>query len=309
MVPAVFGIMFAVFAMVSLAPGDAISLMLGAESANPANVERLRHELGLDLPWPAQFVQYVTRVLHGDLGRSITYRRPVVDQIVERLPNTALLAASACAFALVIALPLGILSALRRNTAVDYLCVTGATLGVSVPSFWLGLLLLLLFGVRLRWLPIRGMGSLEDGVWDFVSHLILPSVTLGSALAAVLTRLTRSSMLEVLGEEFIRAARAKGLPERSVVIRHALRNALLPVVTTFGMQFGALLGGAVIVETIFSWPGMGMLVVTAIRQRDLPVIQGTVLVFALAFMVVTLVTDLVYVVINPRIRYDWGEQQ
>ncbi|BAS27974.1 nickel ABC transporter permease [Limnochorda pilosa] len=303
-VPVLLGITFIVFAMVTFAPGDAISLMLGSESANPANVERLREELGLDLPWYVQYANYMNRLLHGDLGRSITYGRPVADQIAQRFPNTLLLAVSASLFALIIGLPLGVLAASRRNTVVDYASTTGAMLGVSLPNFWLGLMLLLFFGLRLRWLPIRGIGDLSTGVWSFVSHLILPSITLGAALAALLTRLTRSSVLDVLGEDFIRTSRAKGVPGRLVLFKHALRNALLPVVTTFGMQFGALLGGAVITETIFSWPGMGMLAVNAIKQRDLPVIQGTVLVFALSFMVVTLATDLVYALINPRIRYE-----
>ncbi len=303
-VPVLFGITFIVFALVSLTPGDAISLMLGSESANPANVERLRQELGLDQPWYVQYVDYMSRLLRGDLGRSITYGRPVADQIAQRFPNTLLLACSASLLAVGIGLPLGVLAAARRNTPVDHAATTGAILGVSLPNFWLGLVLLLAFGMRLRWLPIRGMGDLDRGLWHFVSHLILPSVTLGVALAALLTRLTRSSVLDVLGEDFIRTCRAKGLPGWVVLFKHTLRNALLPVLTALGMQFGTLLGGAVIVETIFSWPGMGSLAVTAIRQRDLPVIQGTVLVFALSFMVVTLVTDLLYALVDPRIRYE-----
>lgn len=303
-VPALLGITFLVSGLVSFAPGDAISLMLGSERANAANVERLRAELGLDQPWYVQYANYLSRLLRGDLGRSITYGRPVADQIGQRFPNTLLLACSASLVALAIGLPLGMLAAAKRNTIIDYAATTAATLGVSLPNFWLGLMFLLHFGMRLRWLPIRGIGDLDDGLWDFVSHLILPSVTLGAALAALLTRITRSAVLDVLGEDFIRTGRAKGLPGRVVLFKHALRNALLPVLTTVGMQFGGLLGGAVIVETIFSWPGMGMLAVTAIRQRDLPVIQGTVLVFALSFMAVTLLTDLLYALVDPRIRYE-----
>lgn len=302
-VPVLLGISFVVFAMVSLAPGDAINIMLGSETANPANVERLRLELGLDRPWYVQYVDYMQRLLRGDLGQSFTYRRPVAEQIRERFPNTLLLTAGACVFALAVALPLGTAAAARRNGLVDFVSRMVAMLGVSLPSFYLGLLLIIWFGLELRWFPIRGIGNWEDGLWPFLRHLVLPSVTLGSSLAAFLTRLTRSALLETLAADYIRTARAKGLAELRVLFRHGLRNALLPVVTAFGLQFGALLGGAVVVETIFSWPGMGLLAVTAIRQRDIPVIQGTVLVFAVCFVVVTLIVDLLYAWIDPRIRY------
>ena len=302
-VPVLLGISFIVFAMVSLAPGDAINIMLGSETANPANVERLRRELGLDQPWYVQYVDYMQRLLHGDLGQSFTYRRPVAEQIRERFPNTLLLTAGACVFALAVALPLGTAAAARPNGVVDFLSRTVAMLGVSLPSFYLGLLLIIWFGLELRWFPIRGIGNWEEGLWPFLRHLVLPSVTLGSSLAGFLTRLTRSALLETLAADYIRTARAKGLTELRVLVRHGLRNALLPVVTAFGLQFGALLGGAVVVETIFSWPGMGLLAVTAIRQRDIPVIQGTVLVFAVSFVVVTLIVDLLYALIDPRIRY------
>jgi len=302
-VPVLLGISFVVFAMVSLAPGDAINIMLGSETANPANVERLRRELGLDRPWYVQYVDYMQRLLRGDLGQSFTYRRPVAEQIRERFPNTLLLTAGACVFALAVALPLGTAAAARRNGLVDFVSRMVAMLGVSLPSFYLGLLLIIWFGLELRWFPIRGIGNWEDGLWPFLRHLVLPSVTLGSSLAAFLTRLTRSALLETLAADYIRTARAKGLAELRVLFRHGLRNALLPVVTAFGLQFGALLGGAVVVETIFSWPGMGLLAVTAIRQRDIPVIQGTVLVFAVCFVVVTLIVDLLYAWIDPRIRY------
>ena len=302
-IPVLLGISFITFALVTFAPGDAISLMLGSETVNVANIERLRTELGLDRPWYVQYRMYMTGLLQGDLGTSITSRQPVARQIIERFPNTLLLTLSSMLVALLIAVPAGVLAAARRNRPADYGTMLFSMLGVAMPNFWLGLILIIVFGLELRWLPIRGMGSLEDGLWDFVSHLILPAVTLGTALAAILTRLTRNAMLDVLSEDYVRTARAKGLRAKSVLFKHALRNAILPVATTAGLQFGALLGGAVIVETIFSWPGLGLLSISAIRQRDLPMMQGSVLVFAVSFMLVTLLVDLLYVVINPRIRY------
>ncbi|MCR4427180.1 MAG: ABC transporter permease, partial [Firmicutes bacterium] len=303
-IPVLIGITFVVFAMVSFAPGDAIKLMLGSETANPENVERLRRELGLDKPWYMQYGDYMWKLLHGDMGRSIVYRRPVADQIRERFGNTLILSLSSALVAVIIAVPLGVLAAAKRRSIIDYGATTLAMVGVSIPSFYLGLLLIILFGLKLRWLPIRGMRSVADGLGPFLRHLILPSVTLGSGMAAILTRLTRASVLDALSQDFVRTARAKGVYERKVLYKHAFRNALLPVVTTFGLQFGSLLGGAVIIETIFSWPGLGMLAVNAVKQRDIPLIQGTVLVFAVSFVAVTLLIDLLYVLIDPRIRYE-----
>lgn len=303
-IPVLWGITFMTFAVVTFAPGDAISLMLGSETVNVENIERLRTELGLDDPWYVQYRDYMSGLATGDLGRSITSRQPVGRVILERFPNTLLLTVGSMFVALLIAIPVGVIAAARRNRPSDWGAMFFSMLGVAMPNFWLGLVLIIVFGLELRWLPIRGMGDLGDGLWDFVSHLILPSVTLGTALAAILTRLTRNAMLDVLQEDFVRTARAKGVTGRSVLFKHGLRNAVMPVVTTAGLQFGALLGGAVIVETIFSWPGLGLLSITAIRQRDLPMVQGTVLVFALSFMLVTFLVDMLYVVINPRIRYD-----
>lgn len=304
MIPVLLGITFIDFSLISMAPGDVISLMLSSESANPANIARMKVELGLDKPWYVQYEHYMVRLMHGDLGRSIMFHRPVVQQIQSSFPNTLLLTIAALLVALAISLPAGVISASRRNTVADYGAMFVAVAGVSMPSFWLGLVLILVFGLHLHWLPIGGIGSLKNGLWDFVSHLILPSVTLGSALAAILTRLTRNSLLDVLAQDYVRTARAKGVAGRLVLYKHALRNAVLPVVTTAGLQFGGLLGGTVVIETIFSWPGMGLLTVTAIKQRDLPVVQGAVLVFAACFVVVMLLTDLAYVLIDPRIRYD-----
>jgi len=303
MIPVLLGITFLTFALVTFAPGDALRLMLGSESVNVANVERLRQEMGLDQPWHVQYVRYMGRLVQGDLGVSIVTRQPVIDQVRQRFPNTLVLTVASLTVALAIAVPLGVLAAARHNTAADYGAMGFAMLGVAMPNFWLGLVLLIVFGLELRWLPIRGMGSLDEGVWPFLSHLILPAVTLGTSLAAILTRLTRNTMLDVLGQDYVRTARSKGLASRRVLFRHALRNALLPVVTTAGMQFGALLGGAIIIETIFSWPGLGLMSINAIRQRDLPTMQASVLVFAVCFMLVMLVTDMLYALINPRIRY------
>lgn len=291
------------FALLAFAPGDAISLMLGTEAANPELIERRRSELGLDKPWLQQYGDYMGRLFRGDLGRSFTYGTPVNTMVSERLPNTLVLTVASMVVALLIALPLGILSAVKRNTIWDYSAMFVAMAGVSMPNFWLGLLLIITFGLELRWLPIRGLGDISDGMWQFLRHLILPAVTLGTSLAAILMRLTRNSMLDVLGEDYIRTARAKGLSSGTVIVRHALRNALVPVVTTAGVQFGALLGGAVVVETIFSLPGLGLLAINAIQARDIPVIQGSVLVFALSFVLITLVVDVLYAVINPRVRY------
>ena len=301
--PVLGGVPFLTFALVTFAPGDAIRIMLGSESVNVANVERLRRELGLDQPWYVQYVRYMGGVVRGDLGTSITSRQPVAAQIRQRFPNTLILTVASLTVALAIAIPLGVLAAARHNTVADYGAMGFAMLGVAMPNFWLGLVLLIVFGLELRWLPIRGMGPLDQGPWPFLSHLILPAVTLGTSLAAILTRLTRNTMLDTLEQDYVRTARSKGLRPDRVLFRHALRNALLPVVTTAGLQFGALLGGAIIIETIFSWPGLGLLSITAIRARDLPTMQGTVLVFAICFMLVMLVTDLLYAAINPRIRY------
>ena len=302
-IPVLFGITFIVFALLAFAPGDAISLMLGTEAANPEIIERRRAELGLDKPWLQQYTEYMGRLLRGDLGRSFTYGTPVNMMVAERLPNTLVLTVASMIVALLIALPLGTLSAVKRNTVWDYSAMFISMAGVSMPNFWLGLLLIITFGLELRWLPIRGLGDISDGLWQYLRHLILPAVTLGTSLAAILMRLTRNSMLDVLSEDYIRTARAKGLSGSPVVFKHALRNALIPVVTTAGVQFGALLGGAVVVETIFSLPGLGLLAINAIQARDIPVIQGSVLVFALCFVLVTLLVDLLYAIINPRVRY------
>jgi len=304
MIPVLLGITFIVFALLAFAPGSFVSLMLSSGVVNPDAIARVRDELGVNQPWIIRYVHYLAALAHGNLGRSIVFDQPVAQQIAQAFPNTVILTVAATVFALSVAVAAGTVSAIKRNTLLDYAAMIVAVGGVSVPSFWLGLMLLLAFGLGLHWLPIGGGGAAGGrGGWEFLSHLILPAVTLGAELAALLTRLIRNTLLDVLSEDYIRTARAKGLAGFRVVSRHALKNALLPVVTTVGVQFGALLGGAVIVETIYSWPGMGLLTVNAIQQRDLPVVQGAVLVFAICFVLVVLLTDLAYVAIDPRVHY------
>ncbi|HNZ09719.1 MAG TPA: ABC transporter permease [Bacillota bacterium] len=303
-IPVLFGITFIVFAMVSFAPGSAISLMLSNENVNVENVDKLRAELGLDLPWYEQYFRYMGKLLRGDMGRSIQYNRPVGEMIREKIGNTIILAMSSMLVAVVIAIPLGVIAAAKRRSVFDYLATGVALVGVSVPGFYLSLILIIVFGLKLGWLPIRGLPSYDVTFVKLVRHLTLPSITLGSMLAGVLTRLTRASVIEAMSQDYVRTARSKGLVEYKVLFKHALRNALLPVLTTIGMQFGSLLGGAVIIETIFSLPGLGMLSMNAVKFRDIPLIQGTVLVFAVSFVLVMLVVDMLYVLVDPRIRYE-----
>lgn len=303
-IPVLFGITFIVFAMVSLAPGSAISLMLSNETVNLENVELLRKELGLDLPWYQQYFRYMGKLLTGDMGRSIQYNRPVSEMIWEKIGNTFLLAFSATIVAVAIAIPLGVLAAAKRRSVFDYAATAVALVGVSIPGFYLSLILIIVFGLKLGWFPIRGLPSYDRTFLRMVRSLTLPSVTLGSMLAGVLTRLTRASVIESMSQDYVRTARSKGMGEGKVLFKHALRNALLPVLTTIGMQFGSLLGGAVIIETIFSLPGLGMLSMNAVKFRDIPLIQGTVLVFAVSFVAVMLIVDLLYVLVDPRIRYE-----
>jgi len=299
-----FCISFIVFAIVSLAPGDPLQIMLATERITPELADRIRSYYGLDKPWYIQYAIYLNHLLHGNLGYSLTTRNAVAASIARCFPNTVLLTVSSMLVALIIAIPLGTISALRRNSLVDYISMTVAMIGVSMPNFWLGLLLIMYFGLYWKLLPVFGIGRLSNGLWDVISHLVLPSVTLGTSMAGLLTRLTRSTLLDVLRVDYVRTARAKGLHETVVICKHVFRNALIPIVTVAGLQFGALLGGSMIVETVFAWPGMGRLAVQAVQQRDYPVIQGTTLVFAASFMLVILLVDLLYIFIDPRVRYD-----
>ena len=289
----ILGVVSIVFLLIHLIPGDPVEIMLG-ESATSADREALRISLGLDQPLATQFLNYLGSLLQFDLGNSIHLRRPVTDLLLERLPATGVLAAASLLVALLLALPLGILAAVRRDSVWDSGAMGFSMLGVSIPNFWLGPLLILVFSLWLGWFPVSGRNG--------VASVVLPALTLGTGLAAVLSRMVRSSMLEVLGEDYIRTARAKGLPDRRVILHHALRNALLPVITLLGLQLGALLAGAVITETVFSWPGIGLLTIEAIQSRDYPVVQACVLLISLCYVVVNLLTDLAYAQIDPRIR-------
>ena len=291
-----------VFALIHLTPGDPIDVMM-AESVDDTVKTNLRRELGLDQPIYVQYGAWMWRLLHGDLGRSIRNGEPVIENVSRRIRPSLQLAALAMAISLVLATPLGILSAARRNSPVDRLGTTFALFGICMPNFLLALLLIFFFGVKLRWLPISGYTDpLEDGLSGLRS-LVLPALTLGLALAAVITRTLRSSMLDALSEDYVRTARAKGLSEWSVIRGHVLKNALIPVVTVLGLQLGTLIGGAVIPEYVFALPGVGRLVVDAVFARDYPLVQGVVLLIAVGFIVSNLAVDLLYGWIDPRIRY------
>ena len=293
-VPLLFGVTLAVYVIGALAPGDPVLIMLG-ENAPPGEAERLRARLGLDLPWYLQYLHFVARAAQGDLGLSYRNRQPVFDEVLGRFPATVELTAAAMLVALVLGLGLGIAAALRYNGLVDRLAMLLAVVGGAMPVFWSGLLLIMLFSLTLGWLPASGRGSPQQ--------LVLPSVALGLGAAALIGRLTRSSMLEVLAQDYVRAARARGLSERTVVLRHALRNALIPVAAAVGLQVGGLLSGAVLTETVFAWPGLGRLTVQAIEARDFPIIRGVVLLAAVVFTLINLALDLLFAYLDPRIRY------
>ena len=314
LIPTLVGILVIVFGLMQVVPGDPAAILLGEQATAEAIVE-VRHELGLDRPLPVQLLSYIGNTLQGDLGDSFFQNEPVTSAVGARLGATIELAVASLLFAIILGLFLGVLAAIKQGSIVDVLSMLFAQLGVSMPVFWLGILLTFWFAVQLDWLPAIGRGepilsaigaafSGRPGVLlDSLSHLVLPAVALGLNSAAVISRLVRSSMLETLHEDYIRTAYAKGLPPSAVVLSHALRNALLPVVSVIGLRFGVLLGGAVLTEAIFGWPGLGQLAVSAISQRDIPLVQGVVLVFALMFTVVNLVVDLLYGVIDPRIRF------
>jgi peptide/nickel transport system permease protein len=289
----VVGVSLVVFLVIRLT-GDPAYLLLPPD-ASEADRARFVRDLGLDQPLYVQYAVFVRRALVGDLGRSLRYRQPALPLVLERLPATVELALAALFVSLVVAIPAGVVAGVRRDTPYDNLTMLGALFGQSMPVFWLGIMLILLFSVRLEWFPTSGRGGLQ--------HLVLPALTLGLYSTARVTRLVRAGMLDVIGQDYIRTAWAKGLPERRVIFKHALRNTLIPVVTIIGLELGSLLGGAVITETIFAWPGVGRLAVTAIFQRDYPVVQAAVLVTALVFVFSNLLVDMVYGWLDPRIRY------
>ena len=294
-IPVLLGVATLVFSLIHLVPGDPAQAMLG-DGASPQDVVELRTSLGLDRPLLEQYVTFLRHAITGDLGLSFRTGQPVTAMIVERLPATAELALAAMIVAVVIALPLGIVAAVWRGTVADYGAMTFALAGVSIPNFWLGPLLAIVFAVELGWLPVSGRGTLV--------HLILPAVSLGLALAAILARMTRASLLDELRELYVRAARARGVSRVAAVTMHALRNSLVPLLTIVALQFGAVLTGAVITETIFAWPGIGRLLIQSIGFRDYPMVQGCILLIAVTYVTVNLVTDLMYGVLDPRIRLE-----
>lgn len=293
-VPVLFGVSLGVFLMIHLLPGDP-AVVLAGDTASPEQIQAIRHDLGLDQPLPVQYVTFLDRLAHGRLGRSIRTGREALDEIADRFPYTLELTLVAVALATVVGVSVGVWAAVNKDGVVDRVTMALASLGLSIPTFWIAILMIMLFALRLRWLPVTGAGS-----WQ---HLVMPAIALSLGSAAIKARITRSSMLEVLEQDYMRTARAKGLRERTVIVRHALKNALIPIVTLIGLQFGGLLGGAFIVETIFGWPGIGQLAVQSVFERDIPVIQGTVLLVAIAYFLSNLVVDVVYAWLDPRIRY------
>jgi peptide/nickel transport system permease protein len=293
-----------VFFLINLLPGDVAQAMLGLQ-ARPEDLENMRRALGLDQPIYVQYFRWLSHIVQGDLGMSLQQRTAVLPFILERFGNTLILTSAAIFFAVLIGLPAGIISATKQYSAFDRISMLVALFGNSMPAFWLGLMAILIFSLWLGWFPVSGMWPVigDRTLLDLLRHLTLPAVTLGAASAAITARITRSSMLEVIRQDYVRTARAKGLRERVILQRHMLMNALLPILTVVSMQFGYLLGGAVLTETVFSWPGIGLALYNAISFRDYPVVQGGVLVVATAFVLVNLVTDLIYAWIDPRIRY------
>lgn len=297
MIPVLLGVMFVIFTLVYITPGDPARIMLG-ERAHPDAVAALRAEMGLDRPFLAQFAGYVSRIVRLDLGVSFFTRQPVFTELSHRFPSTALLAGLSLLVAILIGIPLGIISSIKHNSVFDNIATVLGLAALSIPNFWLGLMLILLFSVNLNWLPVSGFAT--------PLHWIMPSLTIGLSLAGELMRFTRSSMLEVVRQDYIRTARAKGQKESAVIIRHALKNALIPVITVVGLSFGALMGGAVLTETIFSIPGVGGFMVQSIASRDFPIIQGGVLMIAVIFSFVNLLVDILYSFADPRIRSEYS---
>ncbi|MEG3834585.1 ABC transporter permease [Microcoleus sp. MON2_D6] len=324
LLPVLFGITLLVFIFLHLIPGDPATVLLG-ERGTPEQVEILRARLGLNQPLPLQYFAFLWSLLCLDLGNSIISGIPIIDEITSRWPATFELSVVAMLVALVIGIPAGILAAVRKNSWLDNLAMSGSLIGVSLPVYWLGLMLIYLFAVYLKWLPPSGRISVDLGFgfksitgvyvldallrWDLVAlrdaiaHLILPALTLGTIPLAIIARITRSAMLEVLSQDYIRTARAKGLPEYWVILKHALKNAFLPIVTTIGLQFGTLLGGAILTETIFSWPGIGSWIYSGILTRDYPIVQGGVIFVSVTFVLINLAVDISYAFLDPRIQY------
>ncbi len=320
-IPTLFGVTLMVFAMVHLAPGDPAVAMLG-EKANPQSVKELREQMGLDKPLTTQYFIYISNILKGDFGRSANSYEPVLNEFLDRFPATVELASTAMILAIIFGVIAGIISAVKRYSVFDYASMFGALAGVSMPVFWLGLILIYYFSVKLGVLPVSGRLGYEfdiehitgfylidsllvkdyEAFWDALKHLILPAIALGTIPMAIIARMTRSSMIEVMKEEYIKTARAKGCSNFRVIVVHALRNALMPVVTIIGLMFGSLFAGSILTETTFSWPGIGKWLVNAVYQRDFPIIQSATLIIATIFIAINLIVDLLYAVINPKVR-------
>ena len=290
----IIGITIIVFTLVKLS-GDPVLIMLSGTGATEKDLIELRKELGLDKPNVVQYLDYIGKLMIGDFGESIRFKRPALELVLERFVPTLILTLSSLFFSIILAVPIGIISAIFRNSIIDYICMFFALIGQSIPLYWLGIVLIMFFSVYLGWVPVSGYGSM--------SHLILPTITLGLSPMARIARLTRSSMLEVLGQDYIITANAKGLSNYTVIIVHALKNASLPVVTIIGLMFGTLLGGAVITETIFTWPGVGLLTIQAIKNRDYTLVQASVLLVSVSFVFINLLVDILYTILDPRIKY------
>lgn len=302
LIPTLLIVAVVVFVITRLLPGDPASAMLGPQ-ASVSEIHKLRQQLGLNQSLIKQFIIYCSQLLHFNLGTSYTYNEPVINLIMSRFPNTVILTVFSMILALIFGIGSGVIASVKKNSWIDYFVTVLSLIGVSMPVFWLGVMLVLIFSVNLQLLPATGMASLNSGITNFLKHIILPAITLATIPTANFSRITRASMLDVLGENYIRTAKAKGLNNFSIILKHALKNAMIPILTTMGMEFSSMLGGAVLTETIFSWPGMGKLIVDAIDKRDFVVVQGTVLFLALIFVLINLGVDLLYKVVNPRIQY------
>ena len=303
-VPVLLLVSVMVFSLIHLIPGDPIDYLFADETLTPEIRAQYQRDLGLDQPLLVQYGSWLGRVLRGDLGMSLQMGRPILNLIGERVPATLLLALAATLVAVVIAIPAGIIAAIKRHTSYDYLFMSSALFGISIPHFWLGILLILFFSVFLDLLPSSGYRPLWSDPMGSLEHLLLPSITLGTSMAAIVARMTRSEMLEEIGKEYVRTARAKGMPERRVIFRHILKNALVPTLTILGIQFGRLMGGMVVVEYVFAWPGLGSLVVDAVYSRDYPMVQALVLTFAMIAVTINMGVDILYRYVNPRIALE-----
>ncbi|MGL6201482.1 MAG: ABC transporter permease [Lachnospiraceae bacterium] len=302
LIPILLIVVTITFFITRIIPGDPAAIVLGPQAPAEA-VEALHEELGLNKPIMVQYVEYLKQILHGDLGKSYHYNKPVTELIMERFPNTVELSAASLIIALLVGIPAGVLAAKKQNSLWDYLLSVLSLCGVSIPIFWLGLMVVLLFSVNLGWFPTLGIGSMENGIGDVISHMVLPTLCLMTIPAASFARTTRSAMLEVIGSDYIKALRARGILERKVIFRHALKNAFSSIVTVVGIQAASLLSGAIMTETIFSWPGIGKLIVEAVGNRDYALIQSCVLFVAIVYVFINLVVDIIYILINPKVSF------